>query len=239
MDLKFVSDDIRYNYDRREAPLILAENILDTVVQRYDCCSFWTVAVSGLAVREKDFFHDFMPGAKTAVVVGHHVVTRGEWQWYATANGGEHCAADDHTRHVCLQLKEALVSQGFPTEVVPYPEVSGLQFRFVAQSAGAGEIAKNAFLLHPQWGPWIHLRVLATRAPTKVKPSDVTSVCNDCGVCVSACPAGAIQDKTFDGLRCRHHRKAKGEYIPVGPMREFRWCEICADVCPIGTKPTE
>jgi epoxyqueuosine reductase len=239
MDLNLVKDDVRYRCDRRKALVILAENILDKVVQRYDCCSFWTVSLSGLSPREKRFLGDFLPGAKTAVVVGHHVVTKEEWTWHATANGGEHCAADDHTRDVCLKLREALITQGFSAELVPYPGESGLQFRFVAQSAGAGKIGKNAFLLHPQWGPWIHLRVLATRAPTRVKSIRVASVCNDCGVCVSACPAGAIQDKAFNGLRCRRYRKAKGEYTPVGYMQELRWCIICADVCPIGPKPVE
>lgn len=214
--------------------MILTENIIENVVQQNRCCSFWTVAVSRLAMREKGFLNNFLQGAKTAVVVGHHVVTKEEWTWHATIDGNEYCAADDHTRDVCLKLKEALIKQGFPTEVVPYPGESGLQFRFVAQSAGAGEIGKNAFLLHPKWGPWIHLRVLATQAPTKRKPIAVTSVCDDCGACVSACPAGAIQDKTFDGLQCRRHRRAKGEYTPFGPTQELRWCKICADVCPIG-----
>ena len=127
----------------------------------------------------------------------------------------------------------------FPTKIVPYPGQSGLQFRFVAQSAGAGEIAKNAFLLHQQWGPCIHLRVLATQAPTKNRPRRVISVCNDCGACVSACPAGAIQDNIFDGLKCRQFRKARGEYNPIEPEHEPRYCEICADMCPIGPRPDE
>jgi epoxyqueuosine reductase QueG len=55
--------------------------------------------------------------------------------------------------------------------------------------------------------------------------------------CVEACPAGAIQDDTFDGLLCRSHRQAKGEYTPVGPKRELRWCMICAQCCPIGERP--
>jgi epoxyqueuosine reductase len=219
--------------------VVPAETVVDKILQQYDCCSFWTVGVGDLAARERDFFHHFMPCAKMAVVVGHHIATKEEWKWYVSANRGEHCAADDHTRNLCLQLKEALMKQGFPTEMVPYPGESGLQFRFVAQSAGAGEIAKNAFLLHPQWGPWIHLRVLATQAPTKNKPRRVISVCNDCGACVSVCPAGAIKDNTFDGLRCRQFRKARGEYNPVGPKHELRYCEICADICPIGPKPDE
>jgi epoxyqueuosine reductase len=219
--------------------VILAENILQKMAERHRYYSFWTVALSRFAIREKGFLNNFLPGAKTAVIVGHHVVTKEEWRWYATTNGGEHCSADDHIRDVCLQSKEALVTHGFPTEVVPYPGESGLQFRFVAQAAGAGEIGKNAFLLHPQWGPWIHLRVLASHAPTRTKPTAVTSVCNDCGACVSACPAGAIQDKAFDELRCRYYRKSKGEYTPFGPMQEFRYCTICADICPIGQKPDE
>jgi epoxyqueuosine reductase len=224
---------------RRKNIAVAAETVLGEVMQGHDCCSFWTVDIGDLAVRESDFFHDFMPGARTAVVVGHHVANRQEWQWHVSANGREHCAADDHTRNLCLQFKKALTEQGFPTKIVPYPGESGLQFRFVAQSAGAGEIAKNAFLLHQQWGPWIHLRVLATQAPTKNRPRRVISVCNDCGACISACPAGAIQDNTFDGLKCRQFRKVKGEYNPIGPKRELSYCEICADTCPIGPRPDE
>ena len=216
---------------------VAAETVLHEVTQGHDCCSVWTVGIEDLGVWERDFFHDFMPGARTGIVVGHHVVTKQEWKWYVSANEREHCVADDHTRNLCLQLKQALIKQGFLTEIVPYPGESGLQFRFVAQSAGAGEIARNAFLLHPQWGPWLHLRVLATQAPTKSRPRRVISVCNDCGACISACPAGAIQDYTFDGLKCRQFRKARGEYNPVGPERELKYCEICADICPIGPKP--
>jgi epoxyqueuosine reductase QueG len=115
---------------------------------------------------------------------------------------------------------------------------SGLQFRFVAQTAGAGTIGTNAFLLHPEWGPWIHLRVLATEGPAGSKRGgDCAPVCNACGACVSACPAGAIQDALFDGLLCRRHRKTKGEYMPFGPQRKLRYCTICAQCCPIGEKP--
>ena len=119
----------------------------------------------------------------------------------------------------------------------PYPGESGVQFRSVAQSAGAGRIGINVFLLHPFWGPWIHLSVLATDAPSRNRPVCHAPVCNSCGACITECPAGAIRQDSFDGLLCRRYRKEKGEYLPVGRERELRYCTICADICPIGRKP--
>ncbi len=180
-----------------------------------------------------------MPSAKTALVLGHHVTTKEEWTWYATDIGGEHCESDDHCAQVCDLIKTRLEENEVVTQIVPYPGQSGLQFRFVAQTAGVGKIGINAFLLHPDWGPWIHLRVMATEAVIELEAETPLEVCNDCGACISACPAGAIQEKLFDGLQCRAFRKAKGEYTPFGPKRVFGYCKICADVCPIGKKPEE
>jgi len=217
---------------------IYSEDIVNAAVKPLACCDVWSVSIKALDHREADFFQGFMPMARTAVVLGHHVVTEEEWQWYAAENGEEHCAADDHAKEVCEGMREALKAHGFATEIVPYPRESGLQFRFVAQAAGAGTIGTNAFLLHPEWGPWIHLRVLTTAAPAATRRIGACAqVCNACGACVSACPAGAIQDTRFDGLLCRRHRRAKGEYIPVGPKRELRYCAICAQCCPIGARP--
>jgi len=211
---------------------------VETIVGPHACCAAWTIPVDCLDRREAGFFHGFMPTARTAIVLGHHVTTQEEWQWYATEDGGEHCAADDHAAEVCYTLQQALKAHDFPTEIVPYPRESGLQFRFVAQAAGTGAIGTNAFLLHPAWGPWIHLRVLATEASSSQKGAgERIQVCNACGACVEACPAEAIKGDWFDGLRCRHYRRAKGEYTPVGPRRELRYCSICAECCPIGERP--
>jgi epoxyqueuosine reductase len=112
-----------------------------------------------------------------------------------------------------------------------------LQFRFVAQAAGLGKIGRNAFLLHPHWGPWVHLRVMGTTAPFEARSLECAAVCSECNACVDACPAGAITEDRFDGLRCRAYRKARGEYAPVGEGRVYDWCTICAQVCPIGDPP--
>jgi epoxyqueuosine reductase QueG len=212
-------------------------DIFSDVLLQAPCCEIRTVSVERLDDQERTFFQDFMPLARTAIVLGHHVTTEEEWTWYSTGNGGERCAADDHAAEVCCTIQEKFDRQGFPTQIVQYPGESGLQFRFVAQSAGMGEIGKNAFLLHPEWGPWIHLRVIASVMPIELEMRYVDSVCSNCGECLSACPAGAIEDDAFDGLTCRSFRKSKGEYTPIGPKQEFRYCKICAHVCPIGSEP--
>jgi epoxyqueuosine reductase QueG len=217
--------------------VMLAEDILQPVLRKNPCCSAWTILTSSLREREMNFFARFLPDAKTAVVLGHHITTKDEWKWYVDEDGSEHCSADDHAANVCGQIKDALGVQGYRAGIVPYPGESGLQFRAVAEAAGAGRIGMNVFLLHPLWGPWIQLRVLATDAPSRFRPVCRGPVCTRCGECISACPAGAIREDSFEGLQCRRYRTEKGEYLPSGPERELRYCSICADVCPIGKKP--
>jgi epoxyqueuosine reductase QueG len=214
--------------------MIFAEDIINTVIQKDSCCAVWTIPISSLDKRERDFFKKFSPTARTAIVLGHHIVTKDEWKWYIKEDGLEHSDADDHTINVCEQLKTVLGVHGFRTDIIPYPGESGLRFRSVAQAAGAGEIGINVFLLHPLWGPWIHLRILATDASSHNTPIVHVPVCNRCGACISECPSGSIRQDSFEGLLCRRYRAEKGEYIPFGPDKELRYCTLCADVCPIG-----
>jgi hypothetical protein len=94
-----------------------------------------------------------MPNALTAIGLLHHVTTEEEWTWYATADSGERCAADDHLRDLAYDIKDALGKEGHDAGLVKYPGISGLQFRFVAESAGLGYIGTNAFPSIPSGGP--------------------------------------------------------------------------------------
>ncbi len=217
--------------------MTFTENIIAAVVWKYPCCEARAVPVSSLGIQEREFFHRFYPASKTAIVLGHHIVKKDEWRWFVREDGTEHCDADDHCREVCGEITQALGSHGFRTDILPYPGECGVQFRSVAQAAGMGGIGTNVFLLHPLWGPWIPLHLLATDAVSHERRVCRSPACTRCGECVPACPAGAIREESFDGLLCRSYRAGNGEYIPSGPERELRYCTICADVCPIGRQP--
>ena len=217
--------------------MVSAEEIISPVIRNHPCCAGWAVPIPLLDQREREFFSEFSPASRSAIVLGHHITTKDEWRWFVKEDGQHHCDADDHCMNVCEEIASALGVHGFRADIVPYPGVSGLQFRSVAQAAGAGRIGLNAFLLHPLWGPWVQLRVLATDACSEENRVCRSPACTRCGECIPACPAGAIHEDSFDGLRCRGYRAERGEYIPSGPEKELRYCTICADVCPIGRKP--
>ena len=203
------------------------------------CCDPAAVPVRVLAERERQFFVSFMPDAVTAIVIAHHVVTEEEWTWYATFSGGDRCDADDHLRGLCEAIRNQLVRKGFDAKLVKYPGESGLQFRFVAEVAGLGRIGTNAFLFHPAWGPWVHLRVVGTTAKLNLRSElSGNQFCDACGLCISECPACAISQNTFQVLRCRSYRKARGEYEPHGPEGLLPYCLRCVWVCPKGKQPT-
>ena len=215
--------------------------IFKRLEQKYPCCHFGALAVHDLPEREEKFFRDFMSESVSAVVVYYHVADIKTWTWYQMPDGSERCDADDHAFEVCNQIKDHVHAQGLQCKIVPYPGTSGLQFRFVAQATGLGQIGNSAFLLHPEWGPWVHLRVLATTAPSEKVPSLTQKpkyICNNCNKCIEACLAGAFADG-FDRLTCRKFRREKGEHIPIGSKRIFQWCLTCALTCPIGEKPQD
>jgi len=219
--------------------MVTAEEVVGEVIRKHPPCSAWTVPITFLRQPEREFFQGMSPQPLSAIVVGRRIMAMAEWTWYEREDGSHHCEADDHAAAVCEEIRSALAAKGYRAGILPYPGECGLLFREVARAAGAGEIGTSAFLLHPEWGPWIQLRVMETDAPSGCVSAQAPrrGICDRCGDCILSCPAGAVGDGSFDGKRCREYRTGRGEYIPFGPKREFRYCTICADVCPTGKRP--
>jgi epoxyqueuosine reductase QueG len=159
---------------------------IQKILNSRNCCAGASVKIADLRSRERLFFKKFMPKSVTAIALLHHIATEEEWTWFATADGGERCDADDHLKGLAYEIKDLLEKEGHGAEIVKYPGISGLQFRFVAEAAGLGSIGNNSFLFHPVWGPWVHLRVMGITAEIDLHPKlSGDQICDECGLCIS------------------------------------------------------
>jgi epoxyqueuosine reductase len=112
----------------------------------------------------------------------------------------------------------------------------------LAIDAGLGQLARNAKLITPQFGPRCRIAKVITDLPLKPgKPVDmgVTEFCNVCKKCAKNCPAQAIPygDRSLEPVNeCNHHgvlqwqldhKKCFQYWAKVGTN-----CGICIRVCP-------
>ncbi len=114
------------------------------------------------------------------------------------------------SHRVGLALEEngyraALVAAASPIEMSR--ETKGLlgdiSLRHVAEAAGIGRIGRNRLLLTPKYGPRVRLGAVVTNAPLIEDSSLAENPCDDCGLCVQACPAKALDTHTVkDAVKC-------------------------------------
>jgi len=70
-----------------------------------------------------------------------------------------------------------------------------ISLRMVGCAAGLGELGRSKLFLSPQFGPRQRMFAVVTDAPLAGDPLFAGSVCDNCGACSRACPAGAIGDE--------------------------------------------
>lgn len=109
--------------------------------------------------------------------------------------------------------------------------------RYRAVKAGLGFRGRNGMLIVPGFGARVFLAEIFTTAALKSSlPSPSEIVCEGCGRCVTACPAGALcGDGTLDARRCLSYLtiEHRGEF-PDGTDSGDRiyGCDTCRLVCP-------
>jgi epoxyqueuosine reductase len=101
----------------------------------------------------------------------------------------------------------------------PEPNVI-LEFDFAAHAAGLGEVGRGKWLLTPEFGPRQMLTIILTDMGMEPDAPFSGSVCDNCGACAAACPAGAL-----DGSKIHCAPLCEGEacWFPL----HIENCRVC------------
>lgn len=125
-----------------------------------------------------------------------------------------------------LELVYWLESQGYPAIVVPPTHVDPWRYRgdptehqstilslpHAAVEAGLGTLGLNLQLLTPEYGPRVLLTAVLCSAPIECDVPLQSALCKgpECGRCLSACPADAVQHWDRDWPACDEYRSPYG-----------------------------
>lgn len=131
-------------------------------------------------------------------------------------------------------------SQTIPTNDMPYSAV--YSHKMAAVKSGLGRIGKNGLFLSHNLGCKVRLGTIFTDMPLPVFEGEInTKTCENCNLCVAACPAMALsgdnpgdlscREKIVDAAACSKYMKDKFMHIGRGSV-----CGICMAVCPEGRK---
>ena len=155
-------------------------------------------------------------------------------------NISAYCSVQDYHTVVMMQLKSICEKRAekYPGHLfVPFVDSSPVDEVDMAVKAGLGVKGRNNLLITPHSGSWVFIGEILTTLPLPTTNCE-NAGCLDCGLCIKACPGGAIADGVCTARCASHISQKKGQLSP----REIRilsdahtvfGCDICQTVCPM------
>jgi epoxyqueuosine reductase QueG len=118
-----------------------------------------------------------------------------------------------------------------------YQAVMGAHRKEAAVRAGLGVIGKHDLVINPEFGSWVAYQTIVTDAVLEPDtPLATLDVCNNCQLCLQACPTGALyQPRRLDPRRCVTAMLTSREIAPEQRPKIDSYilgCDACQEACP-------
>ena len=175
-----------------------------------------------------------LPHAKSIVVLGHQMIHGALDSKNPRINmAGRMAVMDTSKSHLYLMAKyvetkfkvrASPVLSSYPLDMeAPALGLRGdLSLRHAAVAAGLGSFGRHNLVIHPRFGSRLSFTGLLTELPLSSDPSMKEELCNNCGLCVEACPGKALdtEGKTEE-LKCLRASQPHGIGSAIGYIRKF------------------
>lgn len=139
---------------------------------------------------------------------------------------------------ICKMLRE----NGFFAEA--FADTGSLNERILAKLSGIAFLGKNQMAISEKLGSYFFIGYIVTNC--ELGKDDINDKdCMKCGMCIKACPLGALSEDGFCEEKCLSYitqKKGKLSFEEKNAMKEAKtaWgCDICQEVCPHNKNLTE
>lgn len=134
---------------------------------------------------------------------------------------------------LCIEMeKHKAVCVPIPTNESEWDNKTGrwrsvISQKHAAQAAGLGTIGRHSLLITPEYGSMIWLG--AVLCNLDLEPDEMKeNICNNCNLCVNACPVNALEHEEIKQDVCWNHAFGDDEDKQVWVIS----CHKCRDICP-------
>jgi epoxyqueuosine reductase len=173
-----------------------------------------------------------LPGMKSIVVLGYRELNGAVESENARVSMASRMGAMDLSlknnylmaRHIedNYRVRAAPIPFSYPLDMglEAMGFVGDVSMRHAAVAAGLGVFGRHNLVIHPRFGTRITFTAVLTELPLPSDPPVEEELCTNCGLCVEACPARALDEEgKTDLLKCL---KASQPYGIGGAIRYVR-----------------